>query len=451
MDRKIRFAIDEIKDQYLMADHNSRPWIIGFSGGKDSTAMLTLVWMALKEIKNDGLRWHREIVVVSNDTMVENPIITAYVNAVLDKIEKAAIEQNVPIKVVKTTPRLEDSFWVNLIGRGYPTPNSAFRWCTERLKIKPTSRYITETLEEHQEAIILLGTRASESSARAKSVKKFAANGKRLAKHPKHLNVHTYAPIKHLMLEQVWYIVNAFPSPWGADNEELFSIYASANADDYECPTVVTDKSHKSCGQSRFGCWVCTVVTEDKSMSGLIENGQEWLRPLLDFRNKLQAERNDPKNRFDYRRDGSDALNGLGQLSDAYRAKLLKRLLKAQKDIQVHFPEMTLITYQELVAIQVIWHREFIFDFNVSMIYNRIYNAGMTMEEIQERTQREHDLLKDVCKDNPKHFDLIQELLVLQRSKALLNRKRGLRDDIEARIEKAVKPTINTVDANKTN
>lgn len=438
MDRKVRYVIDEIKDQYLLADFSSRPWIIGFSGGKDSTAMLTLVWLALKEVKTDGMRWHREIVVVSNDTMVENPVITSYVDSVLKKIEKAAIEQNLPIRVVKTTPRLEDSFWVNLIGRGYPTPNSSFRWCTDRLKIKPTSRYIDEALSEHQEAIVLLGTRRSESAARAKSVDKYSVKGKRLAKHPNHLNVFTYAPIKHLALEQVWGIVNGIPSPWGANNAELFGIYSSANADDYECPTVVTDKNHKSCGQSRFGCWVCTVVTEDKSMTGLIENGESWLQPLLTFRNKLQKERNDPKNRYAFRKNGQKALNGLGQLSDSYRAKVLKRLLKAQKDVQEHDKDMVLITYQELVAIQVIWHREFIFDFNVSMIYNRIYNSGMTMDEVSDRSKKEHELLKRVCEDKPANFELIQELLVLQRSKALLNRKRGLRDDIEARIEKSV-------------
>lgn len=75
------------------------------------------------------------------------------------------------------------------------------------------------------------------------------------------------------MLEEIWYIINAIPSPWGYDNSVLFNIYLDASADDYECPTVVTDKSHGSCGQSRFGCWVCTVVKDDKSMRSLIKRG----------------------------------------------------------------------------------------------------------------------------------------------------------------------------------
>ena len=52
MNKRIEYIIDEIKDQYMYADDTYRPWIIGFSGGKDSTALLTLVWLALKRIKD---------------------------------------------------------------------------------------------------------------------------------------------------------------------------------------------------------------------------------------------------------------------------------------------------------------------------------------------------------------------------------------------------------------
>lgn len=176
--------VDEIIDQYTYADETNRPWIIGFSGGKDSTVMLQLVWKAISQIKELTGIVKRDIYVICNDTMVENPVITEYVYRVLKKIEQAAVEQDIPIKVIKTIPRLEDSFWVNLIGRGYPAPNNAFRWCTERLKIKPTSRFLVEQLDEFGEAIILIGTRTSESAQRAKSMKKHAIKGKRLTKHP---------------------------------------------------------------------------------------------------------------------------------------------------------------------------------------------------------------------------------------------------------------------------
>ncbi len=439
MAKFIQNIIDEIIDQYLFADETKRPWIIGFSGGKDSTVMLQLVWEALKQVKDLHGVVSRDIYVVCNDTMVENPVITEYVHRVLDKIEQAAVEQDIPVRVIKTIPRLEDSFWVNLIGKGYPAPNNAFRWCTERLKIKPTQRFIVEQVDEFGEAVILIGTRSAESASRAKSMKKHAIKGKRLTKHPTQHNTFMYAPIRHLMLEEVWYIINTMLSPWGADNSELFQIYLDASADDYECPTVVTDKEHKSCGQSRFGCWTCTVVKQDKSMSALIENGLTWLQPLLKLRNELAEERNIIENRMPQRRNGTDAINGMGPYFPWYRASVLQRLLQAQKEVQKEKPHIELITNQELIAIQTIWYRDFVFDQKVSEIYHNAYKTDLDMKNQNEKKEKELELLKKTCEKNPQDYELIQELLTLQKNKSLLNRKRGLKDDIETRIEEYLK------------
>ena len=439
MAKFIQNIIDEIIDQYLFADKSLRPWIIGFSGGKDSTVMLQFVWKALQHIKQLGLVPYRQIYIVCNDTMVENPVITEYVYRVLEKIEQAAVEQDLPIRVIKTIPRLEDSFWVNLIGKGYPAPNNAFRWCTERLKIKPTQRFILEQVDEFGEAIILIGTRSAESASRAKSMKKHAIKGKRLSKHPTQPNTFMYAPIRYLSLEEVWYTINTMPSPWGASNDELFQIYSDASADDYECPTVVTDKEHKSCGQSRFGCWTCTVVKQDKSMSALIENGLTWLKPLLKLRNELAEERNIIENRMPQRRNGTDAINGMGPYFPQYRASVLHRLLKAQKEVQQEKPHVELITNQELIAIQTIWYRDFVFDQKVSEIYHKAYKTDLDMKDQNEKKEKELELLKKSCGKNPQDFELIQELLTLQKNKSLLNRKRGLKEDIETRIEEYLK------------
>lgn len=435
----IQNIIDEIIDQYMFADNSKRPWIIGFSGGKDSTVMLQLVWKALEKAKHFHGFVARDIYVVCNDTMIENPIILEYVNRVLDKIELAAVEQDMPIQVVRTRPRLEDSLWVNMIGKGYPAPNNAFRWCTERLKIKPTARFITEQVDEFGEAIILIGTRYSESANRARTMNKHAIKGKRLTKHPTQPNTFMYAPIRYLMLEQVWYIINTMPSPWGASNEELFHIYANASADDYECPVVVTSTEHKSCGQSRFGCWMCSVVKEDKSMAALINNGFSWLSPLLAYRDEIVSQRNRSENRLAKRRNGSLAVNDMGSYKPEYRALLLKRLLETQREIQQNGHDVELITNQELIAIQTIWYRDFIFDHKVSKIFHEVYNTELDMKEQNEKTEKELDLLKKSCMENPHDFDLIQELLTLQKNKSLLNRKRGLEDDIESRIEEYIK------------
>lgn len=442
MSIRINHIISEIIDQYLYADASFRPWIIGFSGGKDSTVLLTLVWKALEKMKQETplpFQLRRPVFVVCNDTMVENPIIASYVNEVLKKIEVAAREQDLPIFVKKTIPRLEDSFWVNVIGKGYPVPNNAFRWCTEKLKIKPTSRFIIERVDENGEAIILIGTRIDESATRAKSIKKHEIRGKRLTNHPLLKKTFVYAPIKSLLLEEIWYIINAIPSPWGANNSVLFKIYMDASADDYECPTVVTDKSHGSCGQSRFGCWTCTVVKDDKSMRSLIENGREWMRPLYDFRVALADERNLPENRMATRRDGTRAVNDMGTYEYSYRASVLHRLLDVQKQLQEHDSKIELITDQELIAIQVNWYRDFNFEFSVSSIYNKVYNKTLDMKEQEDKFKLEAQLLNEVCQDNPNDGELIQQLLILQKNKTLLKKRWGLKGDIERRIEEHVK------------
>lgn len=444
LSNRITGIIDELIDQYLEDDRYNRPWIIGFSGGKDSTALLTLVWLALQKLKdnNSNYKYKRPIYVVCNDTMVENPIIEEYVQTVLNVIQKSAKEQNLPITVKITTPKLEDTFWSCVIGKGYPVPNNSFRFCTERMKIKPTSQFIVDQVAADGEAIILIGTRLAESQQRAKSIKKHDIKGFRLSKHPLNPNTFTYAPIKELMLEEVWFIINAIPSPWGFDNQIIFKIYSDASADDYECPTVVTDESHKSCGQSRFGCWVCTVVKEDKSMGALIKSGLEWMRPLLDFRNRLIENRNISDNRRTTRRNGQMAVDetghNMGNYTIEYRIQLLKELLEVQKEIQNDRSSIDFITSQELIAIQIIWYRDGYFTTTVNDIYNEVYGYDIPNDKIglQERL-----LLEKAC-NNSAHYSLIQELLALQKNKILLMKKYGLQNDLEARLDAFIKGSV---------
>ncbi len=203
---------------------------------------------------------------------------------------------------------------------------------------------------------------------------------------------------------------------------------------------MVTDKSHSSCGQSRFGCWTCTVVQEDKSMTALVEKGQQWLKPLLDLRASLVEQRNISENRLPNRRNGQHAVtkdgHNQGSYTDKYRAELLEQILFAQLEVQKGNPNLELITSQELVAIQVIWHKDLCFNYRVADIYNKVYKKEIDMEKINDKMQKEIDLLKGVCDDNSSDFELIQELLIMQKNKALLNKKRGMKDDMERVIEK---------------
>lgn len=439
MSLKLPFIESEIVDQYLY-DDNPRPWIIGFSGGKDSTMLLQVVWNALKKVP-EHLRQSREIHIVCNDTLVENPRIVSFINQTLKRIEKAATEQGMPISVHRTTPRLEDTFWVNLIGRGYPAPTSSFRWCTERLKISPTTRFIQEKIGEKGEAIILLGTRSEESQTRARSMKRHSLKGQRLRKHllP---NAFVYAPLQDITTNEVWqYLMQVYP-PWGGTHKELQTLYRNASTDG-DCPLVI-DETTPSCGQSRFGCWVCTVVSRDKSMEGLILNGDDWMEPLMELREEIIRARSDRSCREMRRRNDSpfkeEDENTWGPYTGDVRARFLSMLLQAQRDIQASQGEdMQLISHQELVAIQLIWYRDSLFNHKVSDIYNRINEQQIEIANKHiEKYRHEERLLREVCSDHPEDFDFIQECLILQRNKSLMVRKQGLKVELERHLERYV-------------
>ena len=125
---------------------DSIPWVVGYSGGKDSSAVLQLVWQALARL--DAAKRHKHVYVITTDTLVENPIVASWVDRSLERIERRANEVGLPISPHKLTPKAEESYWVNLIGRGYPAPRPKFRWCTERMKIKPANKFVRR-LQRH--------------------------------------------------------------------------------------------------------------------------------------------------------------------------------------------------------------------------------------------------------------------------------------------------------------
>ncbi|MCF8342484.1 MAG: DNA phosphorothioation system sulfurtransferase DndC [Chitinophagaceae bacterium] len=437
MSLNIQYLENEIIDQYLYDEHTSRPWIIGFSGGKDSTMLLQVVWNALKKI--EPILLTRQIYVVCNDTLVENPRIVKFINKTLKRIQKEANINHFPIIVHKTMPNLENTFWVKLIGLGYPAPNKFYRWCTERLKIDPTTRFIKETTSMNEEAIILLGTRSAESSNRAASIKKHEVKGQRLRKHMLP-NVFVYAPIKDVTTNEVWQYLNQVQPPWGGTHKELVTLYRNANAGD--CPLVIDDTT-PSCGNSRFGCWTCTVVNKDKSMEGLIDNGEEWMQPLADIRNFLIETRDNPeKYRQRERRNGLVHERFWGPYTFDTRVEILKRILNAQKQIEAS-EGIELITHQEMVLIQYYWFRDCFFKTKVSQVYNRIFKTQIDMSKQEEKYEQEADLLKKACKEEPKDVELIQELLALQKTKTLMIRKRGLQSDIDNRLNQFIEKLKN--------
>jgi len=434
---------NEILDQYIN-DPNPRPWIIAFSGGKDSTTLLQLVWNALKKLEPESRK--RDIHVVCNNTLVENPIILSYVKKQLKLIGDAVIEQSMPITLEHTIPSLNDTFWVNLLGRGYVAPNIKFRWCTERLKIRPTSKYIQDKVSFHGEAIILLGSRRAESNTRARSLERHANKGRRLSKYGLP-GTYSYSPLKDISTQQVWWYLATVESPWHSNNHDLVHLYRNAS-DNNDCPLII-DKSTPPCGKSRFGCWVCTVTRSDKTMEGLINCGENWMRPLLEFRNMLAKtiDRDNPNYdprtyRMPVRRNYQE---GIGPYWPKWRKYFLQRLLETEAEIRKVQPDIRLITSQELVTIQVIWERDFIYEYNIADIHDQVYRHGGEFEEIAKNVRKENQLLNEACIKNESDYELIKNLLRAQKNRLILSNRKGLRKDIEHVLEEYLFPTFTDV------
>jgi len=86
LEQKIEIAISNIAALYLEED---LPWIIGYSGGKDSTAVLQLVWLAIETLPIESRT--KKVYVISTDTLVENPIVAKWVELSLDNIKMASM------------------------------------------------------------------------------------------------------------------------------------------------------------------------------------------------------------------------------------------------------------------------------------------------------------------------------------------------------------------------
>lgn len=297
---QITAAKNLIKEVYLSDD---TPWVVGYSGGKDSTVVIQLVFESLSELPKEQL--HKKVYVISSDTLVETPLIISSINSTLRRVQNYALEIGLPIETHKVKPEAEKSFWANIIGKGYPSPNQKFRWCTDRLKIEPANNFILDKVSKFGKVIMVLGVRDNESATRANVMKSHTVEGKVLMRHSTLSNAFVFAPIRDFTTDDVWHYLLNFDCPWGDDNKELHKLYMDSSSG--ECPLVI-DKSIKeeagSCGNSRFGCWTCTVVTEDKALNGFINNGEDWMTPLLEFRNWLADIRDVPELRQKYRMNG---------------------------------------------------------------------------------------------------------------------------------------------------
>ena len=408
--------IEEIKYVYRFDD---RPWVIGYSGGKDSTTVVELVYMMLLSLPD----WQRikNVYIVSSDTRIENPLIKLYLNRMNDLIGKAADKDKLPIITKMVKPLPQNSFWANVIGRGLPTPrvNGTFRWCTDRLKINPSADFIRDVIkQEKQEVVVLLGVRKAESIARKRRIEGRELANRLLNRHETIQDAYVYNPIVELTTEDVWDVllkINGGKTPWGSDNNELATLYSGA--DGGECPFAGTNAGNltQSCGNSRFGCWVCTVVKEDKSLNGFIKKGHRELVPLAEFRTWIMSIRDTDRYREKKRRDGTvyetrAGEMGYGPFTWEARQLILEKLIETQKKIGYE-----LITVEELKAIDEIWDLELDFSRRTLVeLYNRLTGVELPWYYFKEPLFDEDTVteLKKLAEENDVPFDLVRNIIL---------------------------------------
>ncbi|MGQ8870666.1 DNA phosphorothioation system sulfurtransferase DndC [Paenibacillus sp. TSA_86.1] len=472
-------AKELVKEVYLS---DERPWVVGFSGGKDSTAVVQLVFQALTELEPSLLK--KKVYVISSDTQVETPLIIDKITRTLGRIQNKALAIGLPIETHKVRPKVEQTFWASIIGKGYPTPRQKFRWCTDRLKIEPANRFILDKVDQFGEVVMLLGVRDSESSTRAGVMQSHTIEGSNLMRHSTLRNAFVFAPIRSYNLDDVWEFLLQHESPWGDDNNELLQLYQDSSS---ECPLIV-DKEVKesagSCGNSRFGCWTCTVVSEDKALSGFINNGVDWLRPLYDFRNFLVQIREDRTKRQKHRMNGEVYLTnnlggidpedlsnpriykseikhfieenkidlasveeldvlifddsnpdappkrfGVGPFTMKAREEILRKLLQTQEEIRrLHDPNVELITFEELKAIRKYWHDDLQWEDRLPLIVEEETGISYDWHQNDRPVFKEDQVtdLESLCQEEGVNLNLLKELISVEKEYSGVKVRRGL-------------------------
>lgn len=359
--------MEEIRWLYL---HIRLAWLIGLSGGKDSTTITQLIWYALEALPPEERRY--PVYVIGSDTLVEEPEMSSRLKVTLHRINIAAQATGMPFSAHQVSPALQDRYWVNLIGRGYPAPTKRFRWCVHRLKIEPANLFIREQVSRFGEVVVVLGAREQESASRAQAMRAHAIPGSILRRHSSLPGARVYTPIAGWSTEQVWTYLLQVPNPWGDQNRDLAALYQMA---DGECPLVI-DTSTPACGSGRGGCYVCTVVQSNHSLQAQYDHGREWVESLLDVREYL-AMTVDPEHKYEFRgirgKDGKVKYTRDGRPSPRCYTmparKTILELVLAKQEVIQHYhpsrrdeecpdPEMELISLEDLEAIRQIWRVE---------------------------------------------------------------------------------------------
>lgn len=292
---------EHMKEVYLRDDV---PLALAYSGGKDSTLLLLLLWEMLSSLPVDQRK--KTVHLISSDTGVETPDMTDYVHKAIKSIQRIAEEQQIPIETNLVKPSLKQSFWWKILGKGtlISTPNTKHRWCTHTLKIAPTQSKLKELLaqspiqlgdnQKHQ-LILAMGLRNEESARRRASISRWELSEESyFSRHSDFDEILCYSPLKYVSADELWFKLMDYETlPFGVKISDLTVQYGEAIM---ECGIKTSSDQGKACSAAgnRMGCWTCGMVSgKDPMLVRHIQEGKTKYQYLMDWKTLMLRMRND--------------------------------------------------------------------------------------------------------------------------------------------------------------
>jgi DNA sulfur modification protein DndC len=318
-----------------------------------------------------------------------------------------------------------------MIGKGYPAPNKWFRWCTDRLKIRPATYFLENLVKQNKSVLMLLGVRTDESVSRAISINSRELNFQGLSMHDQIPNAYVLSPIKDWTTSEVWQYLTQNKAPWGS-HEDMMKLYSkgatlpdgTVRDGDADC-NIALNPEAPSCGKTRFGCWTCTVIDKDRSMEGMVQNGEEWMKPLWDYRNILLDYRDREDKRGHRRRNGQ---LGMGAFNIDVRKELLEELFKIEQTRDFLEREVELISSEEVEIIQTYWNNDGDIE-NSALNLAQKYKRKIKMQESNDISiALENIELDSVSKE------LFSRIYEIEKSRKNSSNRIGVLKEIEQRV-----------------
>lgn len=320
-------------------------WILAYSGGKDSSTVVTLV---VTLIELGAVPRPRRLIVMYADTRMELPPLQAAARRLMARLRAMGVE------VVEVVAPMDERFYVYMFGRGVPPPSNTFRWCTPQIKVEPMTAAIRSMVPADGSALTITGVRRGESDARdARISLSCTRNGAECGQGwlqtdlPGNLT-DTFAPIDHWTLCNVW------------DWLEVFAQWTEFGA----WPTEGIAEGYGGVEDMRTGCTGCNLISTDGALGAVLKQPSwDHLAPLLGLK-LLYVELKLPRWRkrqpgFQYRKDGTLQSNQqrMGPLTFEARLMGLERVLGIQRRVneaadRLGRPGMVLIDSEEEARIR---------------------------------------------------------------------------------------------------